>query len=103
MKIGHPHAEIRTRFSKDGQYQLVPADCAVQECVPGLADSFKSVCRHCEAPMESTLRLATTDESPAVARLYWSVWQATQAPLQPAGVAAMRDEAYFLDRVRGFP
>jgi GNAT superfamily N-acetyltransferase len=53
--------------------------------------------------MNGGLRAAGRDELGEIGRLYHAVWQETQASLQPPGVAASRDEAFFIDRVRRFP
>ena len=50
-----------------------------------------------------SIRFARSDEMDAVARLYWSVCHETQAPLQPATVAAFRDERFFTRRVTDLP
>ncbi len=46
---------------------------------------------------------AGRDDLEAIGRLYHAVWRATQAPLQPPEVAAYRDEAFFIERVRNLP
>lgn len=53
--------------------------------------------------MRSELRAAERDELEAIGRLYHAVWRETQASLQPRDVAAYRDEAFFIARVRNLP
>jgi GNAT superfamily N-acetyltransferase len=53
--------------------------------------------------MNGGLRAAERNELEEIGRLYHAVWRETQAPLQPAGVAAYRDEDFFIERVRRFP
>jgi len=53
--------------------------------------------------MSEGLRTAGEDELEAIGRLYHAVWQETQAPLQPPAVAAFRNEAFFIERVKRFP
>ncbi len=51
----------------------------------------------------TAIRVARPDEIEAVARLNWSVWHETQAPLQPPAVAAHRELSYFLRRTLALP
>jgi GNAT superfamily N-acetyltransferase len=53
--------------------------------------------------MSDWLRAAGQDELEEIGRLYHDVWRETQAPLQPPGVAAYRDENFFIERVKRFP
>lgn len=53
--------------------------------------------------MGDGLRAAEQDELEEIGRLYHAVWRETQAPLQPPDVAAFRDEAFFIERVKGLP
>jgi GNAT superfamily N-acetyltransferase len=53
--------------------------------------------------MNGGIRAAGRDELEEIGRLYHAVWRETQAPLQPPGVAACRDEAFFIERVKRFP
>jgi len=53
--------------------------------------------------MSDGLRAAARDELEEIGRLYHAVWRETQAPLQPPAVAAYRDEAFFIERVKRFP
>lgn len=53
--------------------------------------------------MGDGLRAAERNELEEIGRLYHRVWRETQAHLQPPGVAAYRDEAFFIERVRSFP
>jgi len=48
------------------------------------------------------IRRATSEELPAIARLYWRTWHETQAPLEPQEVADSRPLAFFEERVAGW-
>ena len=53
--------------------------------------------------MGDRLRAAAHSELEEIGRLYHRVWRETQAALQPPGVTAFRDEAFFIERVKNFP
>ncbi|WP_134499869.1 GNAT family N-acetyltransferase [Microvirga pakistanensis] len=53
--------------------------------------------------MGDGIRTARRDELKEIGQLYHAVWRETQASLQPASVAAYRDEAFFVARARRFP
>jgi len=53
--------------------------------------------------MNYDIRTARLDEQGEIGRLYHAVWRETQAALQPPGVAAYRDEEFFIGRVKRFP
>lgn len=53
--------------------------------------------------MSDEIRTARQDEIQEIGRLYHAVWRETQGPLQPPGVAAYRDEEFFIARASRFP
>ncbi len=52
-------------------------------------------------PLDYRIREATAHEREVIGRLYHAVWHETQASLQPASVAAYRNEEFFIQRIRG--